>query len=201
MSCKIRKFKKSILENYERNSLLEMASDKESYETWLLNHSWELYQHLIFIATLEDCLPDCVEHWAEEIKNFTMPVITTNLKKGCKNLDRAKSIDKWMMDPQMNHDFEDYRIDEFDLALRNEIKKGERMLKNETQASKKFAIKKELEEIKKVLNIVGEFVEPNRERFVQFYDDFKEAATERNPQMLDDAIQRFVETKPMFQED
>lgn len=201
MSCKLKRFKKRIFENYEANALLEMATDKASYEKWMFNHSWELYEHLIYVVTLETYLPECVEHWIDEIRNFTKPVVDANLKKGCKNLNRALSIERQMMEPQMGVYFEDYRIDEFEKALKNEIRKNERILKDEFQKHKWHLAKKEIEIVKEVIRIVGEYVEPNRDRIRNFYSDFKKAAVAEDVYMLEDAIAKFVDTEPLFQED
>ena len=113
-----------------------------------------------------------------------------------------------MMDDYMGAQFEDYSVDEFEVSLKNEAKKAEKEIEklsksNDTRSRNKIILlKKEVNVIRtKVLHIIGEFVFPNKNRLIKFYDGFKIAADERDVDMFEEVLDEFLSDKPIFDED
>ena len=104
--------------------------------------------------------------------------------------------------------FEDYSVDEFDVALKNEAKKAEKEIEKLTKTNdtaslyKIILLKKEVNVIRtQIMPIIGEFVFPNKNRLMNFYNGFKLAADERDVNMFEDVLDEFLSDKPIFDED
>ena len=104
--------------------------------------------------------------------------------------------------------FEDYSVDEFDVALKNEAKKAEKEIEKLTKTNdtaslyKIILLKKEVNVIRtQIMSIIGEFVFPNKNRLMNFYNGFKLAADERDVNMFEDVLDEFLSDKPIFDED
>ena len=113
-----------------------------------------------------------------------------------------------MMDDYMGIHFEDYSIDEFEVSLKNEAKKAEKEIEklsksNDTASRNKIILlKKEASVIRtQIMPIIGEFVFPNKNRLMKFYDGFKIAADERDVDMFEEVFDEFLSDKPIFDED
>ena len=48
--------------------------------------------------------------------------------------------------------------------------------------------------------IIGEFVFPNKNRLMKFYDGFKLAADERDVNMFEEVLDEFLNDTPIFDE-
>ena len=112
------------------------------------------------------------------------------------------------MDDYMGAQFEDYSVDEFEVSLKNEAKKAEKDIEklskcNDTASRNKIILlKKEVSVIRtKVMPIIGEFVFPNKNRLMKFYNGFKIAADERDVDMFEKVLDEFLSDKPIFDED
>ena len=104
--------------------------------------------------------------------------------------------------------FEDYSVDEFEVSLKNEAKKAEKEIEKLSKCNdaaslvKIIFLKKEVNVIRtKVMPIIGEFVFPNKNRLMKFYDGFKIAADERDADMFEEVLDEFLSDKPIFDED
>lgn len=211
MSCKIRVKKNPYLlteaQRFEK-ALLEMANSRQNYIDWIRENAWNLYSHLICVVVLENYFPEMVQHWRGEIHKWCAPIITKLLKKDSKNINRGECIEKYMMEDYMGIHFEDYSVDEFEVALKNEAKKAEKEIEklsksNDTASRNKIILlKKEVSVIKtQIMPIIGEFVFPNKNRLMKFYDGFKAAADERDVDMFEEVLDEFLSDKPIFDED
>ena len=208
MSCKIRVKKNPYLlteaQRFEK-ALLEMADSRQNYIDWITENAWNLYSHLICVVVLENYFPEMVQHWRGEIHKWCAPIIT---KFDNININRGECIEKYMMDDYMGIHFEDYSVDEYEVSLKNEAKKAEKEIEklsksNDTASRNKIILlKKEVNVIRtKVLPIIGEFVFPNKNRLMKFYDGFKLAADERDVNMFEEVLDEFLSDKPIFDED
>ena len=211
MSCKIRVKKNPYLlteaQRFEK-SLLEMAESRQNYIDWIRENAWNLYSHLICVVVLENYFPEMIQHWRGEIHKWCAPIITKLLKKDSKNINRGECIEKYMMDDYMGIHFEDYSVDEFEVSLKNEAKKAEKDIEKLSKCNdivsrnKIILLKKEVSVIRtKVMPIIGEFVFPNKNRLMKFYDGFKIAADERDVDMFEEVLDEFLSDKPIFDED
>ena len=208
MSCKIRVKKNPYLLTEEQRfekSLLEMVNSLQNYIDFIRENAWNLYSHLICVVVLENYFPKMVLHWRGEIHKWCAPIIT---KLDSKNINRSECIEKYMMDDYMGIHFEDYSVDEFEVSLKNEAKKAEKDIEklsksNDTVSRNKIILfKKEVNVIRtKVMPIIGEFVFPNKNRLMKFYDGFKAAADERDVDMFEEVLDEFLSDKPIFDED
>ena len=113
-----------------------------------------------------------------------------------------------MMDDYMGIHFEDYSVDEFEVALKNEAKKAEKEIEklsksNDTESRNKIIfLKKEARVIKtQVMPIIGVFVFHNKNRLMKFYNGFKLAADERDVDMFEEVLDEFLSDTPIFDED
>lgn len=172
--------------------LNEMASDKETYKNKLGGSSMQLYHHLIYICVLENQLPEMVSHWSNEIYNFTYKAISTELKTKCRNLNRVKVIEDEMMEPQMGIHFEDYDVSQFINALNIEKRKAEKKLEDPEYKKIYPLLRKELICIDDSLNHINDYVESSKLRIENFYNKFKEATSKRDLDLLEVAIENFV---------
>ena len=199
MSCKIRVKKNPYLlteaKRFEK-ALLEMANSRQNYIDWIRENAWNLYSHLICVVVLENYFPEMIQHWRADIHKWCVPIIT---KLDNKNINRGECIEKYMMDDYMGIHFEDYSVDEFEVSLKNEAKKAEKEIEklsksNDTASRNKIILlKKEVNVIRtKVLHIIGEFVFPNKNRLIKFYDGFKIAADERDVDILEEVLDDFL---------
>ena len=102
-------------------SLLEMDNSLQNYIDFITENAWNLYSHLICAVVLENYFPDMVQHWRGEIHKWCVPIIT---KFDNININRGECIEKYMMDDYMGIHFEDYSVDEFEVALKNEAKQA-----------------------------------------------------------------------------
>ena len=187
------------------NSLLEMDNSCQNYIDFIRENAWNLYSHLIFAVVLENYFPEMVLHWRTEIHKWCAPIITNFDNK---NVNRAEYIEKYMMDDYMGIHFEDYSVDEFEVALKNEAKKAEKEIEklsksNDTASRDKIILlKKEVSVIRtQIMHIIGEFVFPNKNRLMKFYDGFKLAADERDVNMFEEVLDDFLNDAPIFDED
>ena len=183
--------------------VLEMASSLADYNAHLMGYAFRLYQHLILVVALGNKMPGYVEHWKDEITNFSSPAITTVLKKSSKNADRAKLIRKYMMQPQMGANFEDYSEDSFRTTLELEISKGKKMLSDSAYKINWASINMSVKIMENMLNNLGNIAELCRPELENFYNKFCEAAEEVTPassqkaiDMLNDAIEQLKPVIP-----
>ena len=208
MTCKIRVKKNPYLlteaQRFEY-SLLEMDNSRQNYIDFITENAWNLYSHLICAVVLENYFPEMIQHWRADIHKWCVPIIT---KLDNITINRSECIEKYMMDDYMGIHFEDYSVDEFEVALKNEAKKAEKEIEklsksNDTASRNKIILlKKEVNVIRtKVLPIIGEFVFPNKNRLMKFYDGFKLAADERDVDMFEEVLDEFLSDKPIFDED
>ena len=208
MSCKIRVKKNPYLlieaQRFEY-SLLEMDNSRQKYIDFITENAWNLYSHLICVVVLENYFPEMIQHWRGEIHKWCVPIIT---KLDSKSINRGECIEKYMMDDYMGIHFEDYSVDEFEVSLKNEAKKAEKEIEklsksNDTASRNKIILfKKEVSVIKtQIMPIIGEFVFPNKNRLMKFYDGFKIAADERDVDMFVEVLDEFLSDKPIFDED
>ena len=186
-------------------SLLEMDNSLQNYIDFITENAWNLYSHLICAVVLEKYVPEMVLHWRGEIHKWCVPIIT---KLDNIIINRGECIEKYMMDDYMGIHFEDYSVDEFEVSLKNEAKKAEKDIEklskcNDTASRNKIILlKKEVNVIRtKVMPIIGEFVFPNKNRLMKFYDGFKSAADERDVDMFEEVLDEFLSDKPIFDED
>ena len=211
MTCKIRVKKNPYLlteaQRFE-HSLLEMDNSCQNYIDFIIENAWNLYSHLICVVVLENYFPEMIQHWRGEIHKWCVPIITKLLKKDSKNINRGECIEKYMMEDYMGIHFEDYSVDEFDVALKNEAKKAEKEIEKLTKTNdtaslyKIILLKKEVNVIRtQIMPIIGEFVFPNKNRLMNFYNGFKLAADERDVNMFEDVLDEFLSDKPIFDED
>ena len=208
MACKIRVIKNPYLltetQRFEK-ALLEMDNSRQNYIDFIRENAWNLYSHLICVVVLENYFPEMVQYWRGEIHKCCVPIIT---KLDNKNINRGECIEKYMMDEYMGIHFEDYSVDEFEVVLKNESKKAEKEIEklsktNDTASRNKIILfKKEVNVIRtKVMPIIGEFVFPNKNRLMYFYDGFKLAADERDVDMFEEVLDEFLSDTPIFDED
>ena len=208
MTCKIRVKKKPYLlteaQRFEY-SLLEMDNSCQNYIDWIRENAWNLYSHLICVVVLENYFPEMIQHWRGEIHKWCVPIIT---KLDNITINRSECIEKYMMDDYMGIHFEDYSVDEFEVALKNEAKKAEKDIEklsksNDTASRNKIILlKKEVSVIRtQIMPIIGEFVFPNKNRLMKFYNGFKTAADERNVNMFEEVLDEFLNDTPIFDED
>ena len=169
---------------------------KQNYIDFITENAWNLYSHLICAVVLENYFPEMIQHWRADIHKWCVPIIT---KLDNKNINRGECIEKYMMDDYMGIHFEDYSVDEFEVSLKNEAKKAEKEIEklskcNDTASRNKIILlKKEVSVIRtKVMPIIGEFVFPNKNRLMNFYDGFKIAADERDVDMFEDVLDDFL---------
>ena len=186
-------------------SLLEMDNSCQHYIDFISENAWNLYSYLICVVVLEDYFPEMVQHWRGDIHKWCAPIIT---KLDNININRGECIEKYMMDDYMGIHFEDYSVDEFEVALKNEAKKAEKEIEklskcnDTTSRNKIILLKKEVSVIKtQIMPIIGEFVFPNKNRLMKFYDGFKIAADERDVDMFEEVLDEFLSDKPIFDED
>ena len=186
-------------------SLLEMDNSLQNYIDFITENAWNLYSHLICAVVLEKYAPEMVLHWRGEIHKWCVPIIT---KLDNIIINRGECIEKYMMDDYMGINFEDYSVDEFEVALKNEAKKAEKEIEklsksNDTASRNKIILlKKEASVIRtQIMPIIGEFVFPNKNRLMKFYDGFKLAADERDVNMFEEVLDEFLSDKPIFDED
>ena len=186
-------------------SLLEMDKSLQNYIDFITENAWNLYSHLICIVVLENYFIEMVQHCRGEIHKWCVPIIT---KFDNININRGECIEKYMMEDYMGIHFEDYSVDEFEVALKNEAKKAEKEIEklsksNDTASRNKIILlKKEVNVIRtQIMPIIGEFVFPNKNRLMNFYDGFKIAADERNVNMFEEVLDEFLSDKPIFDED
>ena len=187
------------------NSLLEMDNSCQNYIDFISENAWNLYSHLICVVVLENYFPEMVQHWRGEIHKWCAPIIT---KLDNITINRSECIEKYMMDDYMGIHFEDYSVDEFEVALKNEAKKAEKEIEklsksNDTASrNKNIFLKKEVSVIKtQIMPIIGEFVFPNKNRLMNFYNGFKLAADERDVDIFEEVLDEFLSDKPIFDED
>ena len=208
MTCTI-KVKKNpyLLTEAQRfeNSLLEMANSRQNYIDWIRENAWNLYSHLICAVVLENYFPEMVKHWRAEIHKWCVPIIT---KLDNITINRGECIEKYMMDDYMGIHFEDYSVDEFEVALKNEAKKAEKEIEklsksNDTASrNKNILLKKEVSVIRtQIMPIIGEFVFPNKNRLMKFYDGFKTSADERDVNVFEEVLDEFLSDQPIFDEE
>ena len=208
MSCKIRVKKNPYLlteaQRFEY-SLLEMDNSRQNYIDFITENAWNLYSHLICAVVLENYFPEMIQHWRADIHKWCVPIIT---KLDNKNINRGECIEKYMMDDYMGIHFEDYSVDEFEVSLKTEAKKAEKEIEKLTKTNdtasldKIILLKKEVNVIRtKVMPIIGEFVFPNKNRLMKFYDGFKAAADERDVDMFEEVLDEFLSDKSIFDED
>ena len=208
MTCKIRVKKKPYLlteaQRFEY-SLLEMDNSCQNYIDFISENAWNLYSHLICVVVLENYFPEMIQHWRGEIHKWCVPIIS---KLDSKSINRGECIEKYMMEDYMGIHFEDYSVDEFDVALKNEAKKAEKEIEKLTKTNdtasldKIILLKKEVNVIRtQIMPIIGEFVFPNKNRLMNFYNGFKLAADERDVNMFEDVLDEFLSDKPIFNED
>lgn len=208
MTCKIRVKKTPYLlteaQRFE-NSLLEMDNSSQNYIDFIRENAWNLYSHLICVVVLENYFPEMVQHCRGEMHKWCAPIIT---KLDSKNINRGECIEKYMMDDYMGVHFEDYSVDEFEVALKNEAKKAEKEIEKLSKCNaaasrnKIILLKKEASVIKtQIMPIIGEFVFPNKNRLMKFYNGFKTAADERDVDMFEEVLDEFLSDKPIFDED
>ena len=186
-------------------SLLEMDNSCQNYIDFVRENAWNLYSHLICVVVLENYFPEMVLYWRGEIHKWCVAIIT---KLDNININRGECIEKYMMDDYMGIHFEDYSVDEFEVALKNEVKKAEKEIEKLTKTNdtasldKIILLKKEVNVIRtQIMPIIGEFVFPNKNRLMKFYDGFKIAADERNVNMFEEVLDEFLSDKPIFDED
>ena len=146
-----------------------------------------------------------VLHWRTEIHKWCVPIIT---KLDNININRGECIEKYMMDDYMGIHFEDYSVDEFEVALKNEAKKAEKEIeklskcKDTASRDKIILLKKEVSVIRtQIMPIIGEFVFHNKNRLMNFYNGFKLAADERDVNMFEEVLDEFLSDQPIFDED
>ena len=182
-----------------------MDNSSQNYIDFISENAWNLYSHLICVVVLENYFPEMVQHWRDEIHKWSVPIIT---KLDNININRGECIEKYMMDDYMGVHFEDYSVDEFEVSLKNEAKKAEKEIEKLTKTNditsrnKIILLKKEVNVIRtKVMPIIGEFVFPNKNRLMKFYDGFKIAADERDDDMFEEVLDEFLSDKPIFDED
>ena len=186
-------------------ALLEMDNSPQNYIDFIIENAWNLYSHLICLVVLEKYVPEMVQHWRGKIHKWCAPIIT---KLDNININRGECIEKYIMDDYMGVHFEDYSVDEFEVSLKNEAKKAEKEIEklskfNDTASRNKIILlKKEVSVIKtQIMPIIGEFVFPNKNRLMNFYNGFKLAADERDVNMFEDVLDEFLSDKPIFDED
>ena len=186
-------------------SLLEMDNSLQNYIDFITENAWNLYSHLICAVVLEKYVPEMVLHWRGEIHKWCVPIIT---KLDNIIINRGECIEKYMMDDYMGIHFEDYSVDEFEVALKNEAKKAEKEIEklsksNDTACRNKIILlKKEVNVIRtKVMPIIGEFVFPNKNSLMKFYNGFKIAADTCDVDMFEEVLDEFLSDKPIFDED
>ena len=186
-------------------SLLDMDNFCQNYIDFVRENAWNLYSHLICVVVLEKYVPEMVLHWRGEIHKWCAPIIT---KLDNININRGECIEKYMMDDYMGIHFEDYSVDEFEVSLKNDAKKAEKEIEklskcNDTVSRNKIILlKKEVNVIRtQIMPIIGEFVFPNKNRLMKFYDGFKLAADERDVDMFEEVLDEFLSDKPIFDED
>ena len=186
-------------------SLLEMDNSFQNYIDFIGENAWNLYSHLICAVVLENYFPEMIQHWRGEIHKWSVPIIT---KLNNITINRSECIEKYMMDDYMGIHFEDYSVDEFEVALKNEANTAEKEIEklsksNDTASRNKIILlKKEASVIKtQIMPIIGEFVFPNKNRLMKFYDGFKTAADERDVDMFEEVLDEFLSDKPIFDED
>ena len=191
-------------QRFER-ALLEMANSLQNYIDFVRENAWNFYSHLICAVVLEKYVPEMVIHWRGEIHNWCVPIIT---KLDNIIINRGECIEKYMMDDYMGIHFEDYSVDEFEVALKNEAKKAEKEIEklsksNDTESRNKIIfLKKEARVIKtQVMPIIGVFVFHNKNRLMKFYNGFKLAADERDVDMFEEVLDEFLNDTPIFDED
>ena len=208
MTCKIRVKKNPYLlteaQRFEK-SLLEMDNSCKNYIDFIRENAWNLYSHLICVVVLENYFIEMVQHWRGKIHKWCVPIIT---KLDNININRGECIEKYMMDDYMGAQFEDYSVDEFEVSLKNEAKKAEKEIEKLSKSNdsisrnKIILLKKEVSVIKtQVMPIIGEFVFPNKNRLMKFYDGFKIAADERDVNMFEEVLDEFLNDTPIFDED
>ena len=208
MTCKTRVKKNPHLLTEAKRfeySLLEMDNSLQDYNDFIRENAWNLYSRLICVVVLEKYFPEMVQHWRGEIHKWCAPIIT---KLDNKNINRGEYIEKYMMDDYMGIHFEDYSVDEFEVSLKNEAKKAEKEIEklsksNDTASRNKIILfKKEVNVIRtKIMPIIGEFVFPNKNRLMKFYDGFKLAADERDVNVFEEVLDDFLNDTPIFDED
>ena len=177
----------------------------QNYIDFVRENAWNLYSHLICVVVLEKYVPEMVLHWRGEIHKWCAPIIT---KLDNININRGECIEKYMMDDYMGIHFEDYSVDEFEVSLKNDAKKAEKEIEklskcNDTVSRNKIILlKKEVNVIRtQIMPIIGEFVFPNKNRLMKFYNGFKIAADERDADMFEEVLDEFLSDKPIFDED
>ena len=182
-----------------------MTNSRQNYIDFVRENAWNLYSHLICVVVLENYLPEMVQHWRGEIHKLCVPIIT---KLDNITINRGECIEKYMMDDYMGIHFEDYSVDEFEVSLKNEAKKAEKEIEklsksnNTTSMNKNILLKKEASVIKtQIMPIISEFVFPNKNRLMNFYNGFKIAADERDVDMFEEVLDEFLSDKPIFDED
>ena len=186
-------------------SLLDMDNFCQNYIDFVRENAWNLYSHLICVVVLEKYVPEMVLHWRGEIHKWCAPIIT---KLDNININRGECIEKYMMDDYMGIHFEDYSVDEFEVSLKNDAKKAEKEIEklskcNDTVSRNKIILlKKEVNVIRtQIMPIIGEFVFPNKNRLMKFYNGFKLAADERDVDIFEEVLDEFLSDKPIFDED
>lgn len=207
MTCKMRVKKNPyILTEAQRfdKALLEMDNSCQNYIDFISENAWNLYSHLICVVVLENYFPEMAIHWRADIHKWCAPIIT---KLDSKNINRGECIEKYMMVDYMGARFEDYSVDEFEVTLKNEAKKAEKEIEklskcNDTASRNKIILlKKEVSIIKtQIMPIIGEFVFPNKNRLMNFYNGFKLAADERDVDMFEEVLDEFL-NNTIFDED
>lgn len=182
-----------------------MDNSSQNYIDFIRENAWNLYSHLICVVVLENYFPEMVQHCRGEIHKWCAPIIT---KLDSKNINRGEYIEKYMMDDYMGTHFEDYSVDEFEVALKNEAKKAEKEIEklskcNDTASRNKIILlKKEVSVIKtQIMPIIGEFVFPNKNRLMNFYNGFKLASDERDVNMFKEVLDEFLNDTLIFDED
>ena len=186
-------------------SLLDMDNFCQNYIDFVRENAWNLYSHLICVVVLEKYVPEMILHWRGEIHKWCVPIIT---KLDNIIINRGECIEKYMMDDYMGAQFEDYSVDEFEVALKNEAKKAEKEIEklskiNDTASLDKIILlNKEVSVIKtQIMPNIGEFVFPNKKRLMNFYNGFKFAADERDVDMFEEVLDEFLNDTPIFDED
>ena len=182
-----------------------MDNSLQNYIDFITENAWNLYSHLICAVVLEKYVLEMVLHWRTEIHKWCVPIIT---KLDNININRGECIEKYMMDDYMGIHFEDYSVDEFEVALKNEAKKAEKEIeklskcKDTASRNKIILLKKEVSVIRtQIIPIIGEFVFPNKNRLMNFYNGFKLAADERDVNMFEEVLDEFLNDTPIFDED
>lgn len=180
-------FSDDLLLKKTETPLFEMAEELKHFKLSMRGFAGELINHIIYVCVLGNRL-SYVEHWKHEILLMTKPVIDTKLKKSADKTDRAALVRTLMMQPQMGENFEDYDAGLFEDALDNEIRNGEKMFREATDATFRSRVKQQLDIIKDVRSNLDGIPEKCRPVIEAFYSKFCEAAEHRDAVLLEDAI-------------